>query len=128
MGQPLVDFKKLLGKEEIVKPIDPLEIFSDLDKESGKEYLRPPQESVLVEWYNNFRAQKDVIIKLHTGQGKTLTGLLILQSYLNEGKGPAVYICPNSYLVTQIVNQAKAFGIKTTQFYISAKQKISKNG
>jgi len=113
----LVDFKKLLGRKQIIKPLDPLEIFGDLDKESGKEYFRPPQKSVLEEWYSTFRAQKDVIIKLHTGQGKTLIGLLILQSYLNEGKGPAVYICPNNYLVNQIVDQAKAFGIKTTQFY-----------
>jgi hypothetical protein len=43
----LVDFDKLLGKTEIVKDVDPLAIFANLDKESGKQYLRPPQESVL---------------------------------------------------------------------------------
>jgi len=112
----LVDFKKLLGKKQITRPTDPSEIFNDLDKESGKEYLRPPQKSVLKEWYGNFRTQKDIIVKLHTGQGKTLIGLLILQSSINEGKGPAIYICPNNYLVDQIVEQARSFGIKTTQF------------
>ena len=112
----MVDFKKLLGKKKIIKPIDPIEIFGDLDKESGKEYLRPPQKSVLEEWYGNFRTQKDVIVKLHTGQGKTLIGLMILQSSINEGKGPAVYVCPNNYLVDQIVEQAISFGIKTIQF------------
>jgi len=112
----LVDFKKLLGKKEIAQLIDPIEIFSNLDKESGKEYLRPPQKSVLEEWYRNFHTQKDIIVKLHTGQGKTLIGLLILQSCINEGKGPAIYVCPNNYLVNQIVEQASSFGIKTTQF------------
>ena len=112
----MVDFKKLLGKRKIIKPTDPIEVFSDLDKESGKEYLRPPQKSVLEEWYGNFRTQKDIIVKLHTGQGKTLIGLMILQSSINEGKGPAMYICPNNYLVDQIVEQANSFGIKTTQF------------
>lgn len=112
----MVDFKKLLGKRKIIKPTDPIEIFSDLDKESGKEYLRPPQKSVLEEWYRNFRTQKDIIVKLHTGQGKTLIGLMILQSSINEGKGPVMYICPNNYLVDQIVEQANSFGIKTTQF------------
>jgi len=112
----LVDVTKLLGKKEIIKPTDPIGIFDDLDKESGKEYLRPPQKSVLEEWYRDFRTQKDITVKLHTGQGKTLIGLMILQSSINEGKGPALYICPNSYLVDQIVEQANSFGIETTRF------------
>ena len=111
----MVDFDKLLGKTEIVKDVDPLAIFSNLDKESGKEYLRPPQESVLKAWHEKLRAQKDTIIKLHTGQGKTLIGLAILQSYINEGLGPALYICPNNYLVNQTVEQARSFGFKVVQ-------------
>lgn len=74
----MVNFQKLLGKRKITKPTDPIEIFENLDKESGKEFLRPPQRSVLKEWYNNFQEKEDVIVKLHTGQGKTLIGLLIL--------------------------------------------------
>ncbi len=111
-----MDFDKLLGKTEIVKDIDPIAIFANLDKESGKEYLRPPQEAVLKEWHEKLRAQKDTIIKLHTGQGKTLIGLTILQSYINEGLGPVVYICPNNYLVNQTVEQARSFGFKIVQF------------
>jgi replicative superfamily II helicase len=96
--------------------IDPLTIFEDLDQESGKEYLRREQESILQEWHEKLRNKKDIIVKLHTGQGKTLIGLLMLQSSINEGKGPAVYICPNNYLVTQTIEQAQSFGIKTVQF------------
>ena len=112
----MVDFGKLLGKEKLVRPTEPILIFGNLDKESGKEYPRPPQEAVLQEWFTRYRDQKDTIIKLHTGQGKTLIGLLILQSSLNEGKGPALYICPNTYLVSQTVEHARAFGIRTVQF------------
>ena len=112
----LVDFDKLLGKTEIVKDIDPLAIFANLDKESGKEYLRPPQESVLKVWHENLRSKKDTIIKLHTGQGKTLIGLTILQSFINEGLGPVLYICPNNYLVNQTIEQANSFKFKITQF------------
>ena len=112
----MVDFGKLLGNEKPTKLSNPLEIFNNLDKESGKEYIRRPQESVLQEWYKNSRDKKDIIIKLHTGQGKTVIGLLILQSYLNDGKGPVIYLCPNSYLVAQTVAQARQFGIKTVQF------------
>lgn len=112
----MVDFRKLLGKKKLVKDIDPIAIFNNLDKESGKEYLRPPQESVLNEWHKKLRVKKDTIVKLQTGQGKTLIGLIILQSSINEGLGPAVYICPNNYLVDQTVEQARSFGIKTVQF------------
>lgn len=112
----LVDFKKLLGTAKIAKSIDPLEIFADLDKESGKEFLRPAQKAVLEDWHKNHRAKKDVIVKLHTGQGKTLIGLLMLQASLNEGNGPALYVCPNNYLVDQIVEQSRSFGIKTVKF------------
>lgn len=54
----------------------------------------------------------EIIVKLHTGQGKTLIGLLILQSKLNERVGPAVYLCPNNFLVAQTAAQAKQFGLK----------------
>ena len=117
----MVDFDKLLGKTELVKVIDPIAIFANLDKESGKEYLRPPQESVLREWHEKLRSQRDTIIKLHTGQGKTLIGLAILQSYINEGLGPVVYICPNNYLVNQTVEQARSFGFKIVQFSADSK-------
>lgn len=40
----------------------------------------------------------------------------MLQSSLNEGQGPAVYLCPNSYLVEQTVEEADSFGIRTVQF------------
>ncbi|MGB2728320.1 MAG: DEAD/DEAH box helicase [Halobacteriota archaeon] len=112
----MVDFEKLLDKEKLTLSIDPLTIFEDLDQESSKEYLRPEQKSILQEWHGKLRNKKDIIVKLHTGQGKTLIGLLMLQSSINEGKGPAVYICPNNYLVTQTIEQAQSFGIKTVQF------------
>jgi len=112
----LVDFNKLLGEESKPNETNPLLIFERLDKESGKEYLRPPQETVISEWNKKFRNRKDTIVKLHTGQGKTLIGLLILQSSLNEGLGPAIFLCPNSYLVRQTIKEARAFGIKTVQF------------
>ena len=36
-----------------------------------------------------------------TGGGKTVVGLLMLKSCLNEGVGPAVYVTPDNYLVSQ---------------------------
>ena len=79
---------------------------------SDKGPLRPVQETVLSEWHAKRRDERDVILKLHTGQGKTLVGLLMLQSKLNEGIGPALYLCPNYFLVDQTIEQAQAFGIR----------------
>lgn len=111
----MVNFRRILGEERTVKPTEPLLIFDQLDKESGKEYLRPPQRAVLEEWASEYTDKKDVIVKLHTGQGKTLIGLLMLQTYLNRGEGPAMYICPNTFLVDQTIEQAQEFGLKVVK-------------
>ncbi|ALC88887.1 DEAD/DEAH box helicase [Bacillus sp. FJAT-18017] len=107
----MVDFKKRLTKKKSEKKIFPKEIYSTLDRSSDKGPLRPVQEKILERWFNEFQEKKDVILKLHTGQGKTLTGLLILQSKLNQDKGPALYLCHNNYLIEQTCKQAESFGI-----------------
>jgi len=102
----------MVGKN-VKKPIDPLILYDDLDRAHDKGPLRPAQESVLKEWYFYHQNNRDIIVKLHTGQGKTLIGLLMLQSRLNDSKGPAVYLCPNNFLIDRTCEQAKQFGIST---------------
>jgi replicative superfamily II helicase len=108
----MVDFRKRLGgKKSAAKVLDPNVIYDGLDRASDKGPLRPAQKAILAEWHERRRDSKDVIVKMHTGQGKTLIGLLILQAKLNEDLGPALYLCPNNHLVEQTVAQAKQFGI-----------------
>lgn len=107
----MVDFKKKLSAKVVHSPIDPLEIYEKSDRAVDKGPLRPPQEDVLRQWYATYSAKRDLIVKLHTGQGKTLVGLLILQSLLNQKKGPAIYLCPDNYLVEQTLVQSRQFGI-----------------
>lgn len=109
----MVDFSKRLASRTVSKETDPIALYETLDRASNKGPLRPSQQSILQEWAKVGRAQRDVIVKLHTGQGKTLVGLLMLQARLNEGKGPAVYLCPNNFLIEQTCEQAKQFGIAT---------------
>ena len=105
----MIDFKKRLGdKKTSAKSLEPTQIYNTLDRHSDKGPLRPAQESILDEWHRTRRHQRDVIVKMHTGQGKTLIGLLILQSKLNEDIGPALYLCPNNHLVDQTVAQARS--------------------
>lgn len=108
----MVDFKKKLKGNALVKPIHPIEIYDKADRQAMAGPLRPVQVSVLEEWYNNRKSDKDVIIKLHTGEGKTLIGLLILQSRLNQGLGPCLYVCPTKQLARQVAKDASKFGIK----------------
>ncbi len=109
----MVDFDRLLGGESNANETDPLKIFERLDKQVTKEDLRTNQETILKNWHENHLDKKDVIVKLHTGEGKTLLGLLMLQSSLNAGLGPAIFLCPDTYLVKQATREAESFGIKT---------------
>ncbi|HBO6811513.1 MULTISPECIES: DEAD/DEAH box helicase family protein [Pseudomonas] len=108
----MVDFNSKLLNISQESKIDPLELYETLDRASDKGPLREAQQEVLTEWHTNHRTQRDTIVKLHTGQGKTLIGLLMLQSLINEKKGPALYICPDNLLISQTKEQAKLFGIK----------------
>jgi replicative superfamily II helicase len=108
----MVDFKKRLAKGKSECVTDPIALYDTLDRQSDKGPLRPVQKTVLTEWDETYRSKQDVILKLQTGQGKTLIGLLILQARLNEGHGPAIYLCPNHFLVNQTCEQASQFGIQ----------------
>jgi replicative superfamily II helicase len=61
-------------------------------------------------WFGQ-RENADTVIKLNVGSGKTLVGLLLLQSSLNEGIRSAIYIAPDKQLVDQVLAEAKALGI-----------------
>lgn len=107
----MVDFRKRLGTKSIEKKVNPIEIYDSLDRRSVTGPLRPAQEDVLTTWFNNRRNAKDLIVKLHTGEGKTLIGLLILQSKINSGNGPCIFVCPNIYLAHQACLEAEKFGV-----------------
>lgn len=91
--------------------IEPREIFMTLPQKNKRyEYPRDVQSEVWKKWFD-VRNDNNCIIKMNTGSGKTVVGLMILQSCLNEGIGPAVYVVPDNYLVTQVCEEAKKLGI-----------------
>ncbi|EJF8966423.1 DEAD/DEAH box helicase family protein, partial [Escherichia coli] len=94
----MIDFTQRLKRKERNTVINPLEIYESLDRRSVAGPLRPSQLEILTKWWGMYKDKKDNIIKLHTGEGKTLIGLLLLQSKLNEYNQPCVYVCPNIYL------------------------------
>ena len=97
------------------KPIEPRKIFMSLPtKDKRYEYPRDVQSEVWEKWFEQ-RNNKNTIIKMNTGSGKTVVGLTILQSCLNEGKGPAIYVVPDNYLVEQVCKEAEKLGIRATK-------------
>lgn len=110
----MIDFAKL-GKTKIHSNFEPRDIFMALPIKNKKyEYPRDVQSEVWKSWYEK-RNQKNTIIKMNTGSGKTVVGLLILRSCLNEGKGPAVYVVPDNYLIMQVCSEADKLGIKVAK-------------
>ena len=107
----MIDFKKKLSNRGTEKKINPIEIYDTLDRKSIAGPLRSAQYNILKTWFDERQDAKDLIVKLHTGEGKTLIGLLMLQSKINITKEPCIYVCPNIYLVNQVCNEAEKFGI-----------------
>ena len=103
----MIDFGKKLKEAKVAKALRPEEIYDSLDRTTEAGPLREVQKNILGEWYEHYRDKKDLIIKLHTGEGKTLIGLLILQSILNQKAGPSIYICPTKNLAAQVMKEAK---------------------
>ena len=109
-----MDLLSKLNKLSESKQIDPRGIFMSLPSKSKMyAYPRDVQSEVWAKWFR-VRTQKNTIVKMNTGSGKTVVGLMILQSSLNEGVGPAVYIVPDNYLVQQVIHEAKELGINVT--------------
>ena len=111
-----VNFKRLRqGASAPANTItDPRDLFNALpEKVSGLDYLRGPQDQVLAAWHDR-RDERDLVIKMNTGGGKTLVGLLIARSWLNEGIRPVAYLVPDDFLTAQVTTEAGRVGIATT--------------
>ena len=107
-----IDFSDMLDEDDEVF-LHPRAIFFTLDKRPEFSFPRDIQTEVMNRWFKK-RDRNDNVIKLNVGSGKTLVGLLILQSSLHESKGPALYVAPDKQLVQQVMNEAEALGIAVT--------------
>lgn len=107
-----INFSDMLddNDEEVIHP---REVFFTLDRDPTFSFPRDIQTEVMNRWFDN-RNQPDNVIKLNVGSGKTLVGLLLLQSSLNEKKGPALYVAPDKQLSQQVITEAEALGLEVT--------------
>src|SRR5712692_8673704 len=106
----MVDFSRLRQAKTQAVPTDPFQVFKRLPKPPHINDLWESQSKVLSEW-NGRRTEEDLVVKLNTGGGKTLVGLLIAQSLLNELREPVLYLCANTQLVQQTIEKASEIGL-----------------
>jgi len=111
------DFSKIKPKREEEGVVDPVELFQKLkvsDPDINDLWLA--QGDALRLWHSN-RSNGDVGIVLNTGAGKTLVGLLIAQSLVNETKGKVLYACSSIQLIEQTAEKACGYGLDVTTYY-----------
>ena len=109
----MLDFKKIINENKINNIINPREVFMSLPNRKY-DYPRDVQTEVWTQWMEK-REEKDIIIKMNTGSGKTIVGLIILMSCIREDKKPAMYVVPNKFLMKQVIKEAESLGIPVTE-------------
>src|SRR4051794_33884826 len=97
-----LDFSRIRRRAGADTATEPRAIFTTLpSKDQRYSYPRDVQSEVWEAWYER-RAESDLVVKMNTGGGKTVVGLVMLQSCLVEGIAPVAYITPDIYLTQQV--------------------------
>lgn len=108
-------FASIGAADPAISILDPKRLFRALPKVKDSKFKFPHdiQSEVWDAWFLR-RDEPDLVLKMNTGSGKTVVGLVIARSSLNEGKGPAVYLVPNTQLQEQVCITATELGIAWT--------------
>lgn len=109
-----VDFRRLTSTTPSSQVTEPRRIFAALpSRTSTYAFPRDVQSEVWNLWHSR-RDESDLLIKMNTGSGKTVVGLLILQSALNERSKPCVYVVADKFLAEQVQQDAADLGLRVT--------------
>ena len=112
-----LDLGRIRPVRRVGGSIDPLEIFRQLtvaDQNINDLWLA--QGDALRDWHEN-RGHEDVGVVLNTGAGKTLVGLLMAQSLVNETRGKVLYACSSIQLVEQTKEKAAGYGLDVSTYF-----------
>ena len=107
-----IDFSDMLDDDDEIA-LHPRDIFITLSRAPSFSFPRDVQTEVMNRWFE-VRDLHDNVVKLNVGSGKTLVGLLLLQSSLNEKRGPALYVSPDNQLTHQVMQEASDLGLEVT--------------
>ncbi|WP_164842955.1 DEAD/DEAH box helicase family protein [Sinorhizobium meliloti] len=110
----MINYSGLSRPKSVAAPTDPIEIFKKTPNlGQAPNDLWKGQAEALSHW-NEHRKDADNVIILNTGAGKSIVGVLIAQSLVNEQVGPVVYACSTIDLVLQTERECERIGIKNT--------------
>lgn len=112
----MFDFGSLAKSSTAEVPATLAELFKQLDRKTTHTSLRPAQLAALSALDSQI-GERDVIMKLSTGSGKTVLGLVYAEMIRRRYKGdPVVYLCPTTQLVDQVVSSGQAIGVSVSTF------------
>ncbi|MGE8451975.1 MAG: DEAD/DEAH box helicase, partial [Pseudomonadales bacterium] len=112
----MFDFGSKANTTAAEVPATLAELFKQLDRRATHTGLRPAQLAALAALDLQL-VQRDVIMKLSTGSGKTILGLIYAEMMRRKYKGePVVYLCPTRQLVEQVVATGQAIGVSVSTF------------
>lgn len=109
-------FADLPSAKAQVRTLEPIALFRSLtvtDPEIKDLWLA--QGDTLRGW-DRVREKHDIVVSLNTGADKTLIGLLMAQSLVNETGGSVFYACSSRQLVHQTAAKAAGYGLQTTTY------------
>jgi len=108
----MVKFEKLVKGKRKVDLSSLTDLFESLDRQASHTELRNAQREAL-QSLGQRRQERNVVLKMSTGTGKTAVALLYLYSHMEEKNEPVVYLCPTVQLVEQVQQEASKLGIKS---------------
>lgn len=107
----MVDFSKLNAASANSKASTLQDTFLRLDRQVSHVELRPSQVA-LFKKIDERADERDLVVKLNTGGGKTTTGLIYLKHMMDRYKEPAVFLVPTNQLADQVVDEGERIGLK----------------
>lgn len=111
----VMNFDNLLRPKGSAAPTDPFEIFAKTPNlKNVPNDLWKGQAEALSLWHQN-RTAADNVILLNTGAGKSIVGVLMAQSLVNEAIGPVVFACATIDLIEQTARECDRLGLSYTK-------------
>ena len=109
----MIDFGNFRKPDQKTQSTDPRDIFKRRPSgEGAANDLWQGQAEALARWFDG--SKPDTLIQLNTGAGKTIIGLLIAQSYVNQSVRNVLYACGTIDLVHQTAREAAKLGLSVT--------------
>src|SRR5439155_499631 len=111
-----IDFSRLGRPRGPSAPGSLLELFEQLDRKASHNSLRPVQIEALAALDKSI-GERDIVVKLSTGSGKTVVGLVYAEFMRRKYPGePSIYLCPTKQLVDQVLDSAQCIGVAAETF------------